>query len=51
MQVEEDWSLYSGYTPQEVEAGPDRWEQSVEHKIPSTEVTSLVDHLPLLTQY
>ena len=49
MQVEEDWRLYSGYTTQEVAAGPDRWEQSVEHDIPSTEVTSLVDHSPLMT--
>ena len=42
--MQEDWSTYSGYTPQEVAVGSDRWEQSVENDLPSSEVTSLIDH-------
>ena len=48
LQVEEDnlRHPYSGYTNQEVEAGPDRWEQSVEHDLPSSEVTNHIDRSP-----
>ena len=43
-----DLAVYSGYSEEEVAAGPGRWEKSVENDHPSTEVSSLIDHSPLM---
>ena len=43
-----DLAVYSGYSEEEVAAGPSRWEKSVENDHPSTEVSSLIDHSPLM---
>ena len=43
-----DLAVYSGYSEEEVAAGTGRWEKSVENDHPSTEVSSLIDHSPLM---
>ena len=43
-----DLAVYSGYSEEEVAAGPGRWERSVKNDHPSTKVTSLIDHSPLM---
>ena len=36
--MQDTWSFLSGFSPEDMAAGDSRWENTVEHELPSSEV-------------
>ena len=36
--MQDTWSIHSGFSPEDMAAGDSRWERTVEHELPSSEV-------------